>query len=119
MSNQATPKKPISYNTIKDLYDFCMDHSGYFETLINKKDNLEDTLLKDGFVLSEKDCKSLKQRLDNKKMTDLALHWLGAGLDWEGSKAADQNRKDVKKRKAGRGGEKGPEDDNCHWDDTV
>ena len=52
-------------------------------------------------------------------MTDAAKLWLGKKLGWEESKVAERQRRDEAKRKAGRGGEKGPEDENCHWDDTV
>ena len=115
MSKKVTPKNI----TIKDLYEECRRDTGYFKILINGKDNLEKILLEKGFVLSEKDCKSLKEKLGNEKMTDNAAKWLKAGLDWEGSREAERKRRKEAQGKAGGGGEKGPERDNCHWDDTV
>ena len=101
------------------MYNVCLKDPGYFDILIKVKDDLEKILLKKNLVLSEKDCKSLKQKLGNEKMTDAAKLWLGKKLGWEESKVAERQRRDEAKRKAGRGGEKGPEDENCHWDDTV
>jgi hypothetical protein len=117
MSNQVTPTKPKPI-TIKDLYEMCLRKPEYFKTLIDGKDDLAGTLLKDGFVLSAKDCESLKVKLGNEKMTDLAKKWLRAGRSWEQSRQDELDRRHPK-GKAGGGAEKGPDDENCHWDDTV